>query len=812
MSSTTVDATVVASGADLADAGQLAEWEPRPGAHSWWQTRQTREALVERLLHLFAGKGPSVARDQARRRGLGKVLDWLERLPGDTWQDRWLASGADAAGFDWADLPLKGIAEPRGYHRDELNCGVTMLVAGQAIRPGYRWLLRQRQVLMLAEAREAIDPDGFARVERDAHDAARYARSDALNKLTWIVIRKGGSVADITVGDCVELTKALQEHHFRGSAGRPLFYALLKKAGVLSATAPDRLRALRVDGRRSVEQIVDAYGIQCRPVRDLLVEYLTERSPELDHTSLRSVARNLCRLFWRDLEIHHPGIDSLRLASEVAQAWKERLAHIRDADGNPMRPRVNYRSELVFVRAFYEDIARWAADDPARWAHWVAPCPIKASEVTRKKVQARVKARMDQRTRTQLPLLPALAQAVDRQRKDAEERINIAKAIPAGDRFTACGEQFERCRVGESGRVYALDLATSKRRDLSHEESAAFWSWATVEVLRHTGIRIEEMLELTHHSFVTYTLPTTGEVVPMLQVAPSKTDSERLLLVSPELAEVLTAIIFRVRAGNAALPLVSAYDVFEQTWSPPMPFLFQRRFGTEDRPLTRSYIRECLVATSQAAQITAADQPLEWRPHDFRRIFVTDAIRSGLPPHVAAKLCGHSTVDTTMGYAAIYPEDVITHHRAFIARRRAQRPSEEYRDLTAAEWDQFLAHFELRKVALGTCGRDYGSPCAHESACVRCPLLRVDPAQLPRLEEIHANLVDRLDEAKEQGWLGEVAAIETTMAAAAQKLEAMRTVRKATVNLGMPDTRLATGRSSRTPATVSRTTFVNRSS
>lgn len=45
---------------------------------------------------------------------------------------------------------------------------------------------------------------------------------------------------------------------------------------------------------------------------------------------------------------------------------------------------------------------------------------------------------------------------------------------------------------------------------------------------------------------------------------------------------MLTAIIFRVRAGNATLPLVSAYDVFEQTWSPSMPYLFQRRFGTED--------------------------------------------------------------------------------------------------------------------------------------------------------------------------------------------------------------------------------------
>jgi hypothetical protein len=55
-----------------------------------------------------------------------------------------------------------------------------------------------------------------------------------------------------------------------------------------------------------------------------------------------------------------------------------------------------------------------------------------------------------------------------------------------------------------------------------------------------------------------------------------------------------------------------------------------------------------------------------------------------------------------MRYAAIYPEDMIAHHRAFIARRRAERPSEEYRDFIAAEWDDFLAHFELRKVALGT--------------------------------------------------------------------------------------------------------------
>src|SRR5262249_14952606 len=224
--------TVVTPDRVIAEAGtviaeQHVAYEPRRSEQSWWQTRQSREALVERLLGQFTDPGAGRTRDKTRRRGLAKLLDWLQRQPGDTWQDRWLASGADNAGFDWADLPLKGHVPARRHHRDELCCGLALLVAGQVIRPSYPWLLRQRHAPMLAESRAAIDPDGFQSLQSHAEHAAGWARSDALNKLTWIVIRKGGFVRDITVGDCVELTTALQEHHFRGSAGRPLFYAML---------------------------------------------------------------------------------------------------------------------------------------------------------------------------------------------------------------------------------------------------------------------------------------------------------------------------------------------------------------------------------------------------------------------------------------------------------------------------------------------------------------------------------------------------------------------------------------------------------
>ncbi|WP_329586083.1 site-specific integrase [Streptomyces sp. NBC_01005] len=76
-----------------------------------------------------------------------------------------------------------------------------------------------------------------------------------------------------------------------------------------------------------------------------------------------------------------------------------------------------------------------------------------------------------------------------------------------------------------------------------------------------------------------------------------------------------------------------------------------------------------------ATGLTNADgEALSFSPHDFRRIFVTDAIMHGLPLHTAQVICGHKSIDTTIGYKAIYPAETIEAHRAFITRRRASRP------------------------------------------------------------------------------------------------------------------------------------------
>jgi hypothetical protein len=159
--------------------------------------------------------------------------------------------------------------------------------------------------------------------------------------------------------------------------------------------------------------------------------------------------------------------------------------------------------------------------------------------------------------------------------------------------------------------------------------------------------------------------------------------------------------------------------------------------------------------------------------------------------HIAARILGHKSLTTTETYIAVFQDDLIRSYRAFLDKRRATRPSGEYREPTDQEWQEFQKHFQLRKVALGTCGRPYGSSCQHEHACLRCAMLRVSPQERPRLAEIIHNLRERITEARMNGWLGEVQGLEVSLEAAKRKLASLdrsieRNRRTGPADLGMP--------------------------
>jgi hypothetical protein len=223
---------------------------------SWVLTSQPTPQVLGRVLAPpFPTGRPNL--DQERRRGLIRVLDWLEAQPGDTWQDRWITSGADAAGNPaWRGLLAGWLAAtgrgPRDPEHVSLLAGraIMLLICADVIRPSLGWLLAPATPAGLsAEMARVRDPAGFAALAAAAQAAHVNSHTTqlALRRIAAILAAKGGPVADITIGDCLELLQIAGELLRSSDATSPYFYQLLRAAGIFGGAAPPG-RALRTQG------------------------------------------------------------------------------------------------------------------------------------------------------------------------------------------------------------------------------------------------------------------------------------------------------------------------------------------------------------------------------------------------------------------------------------------------------------------------------------------------------------------------------------------------------------------------------------
>lgn len=763
--------------------------------HVWPHDQLT----VEQVLALLTTHPtwPTDRKANARVRGATAVLAWLRTHPGAGWQERWQAAHADD-NLDWIDALVGDSAPWMVQTKSNVSSGLRSLLLGRIILPGYGFLDRFKNAALFADIVQTYSPEVFARIEASAPiGVAAQQHRPARIALVKMVIRTGRNVDQLIPDDFYEYRAAVRSDRGSSPGGIHVAWELLAAAGILPRDST--LRTQLHIGQRSPEELVDRYDIKCKPVRDVLVRYVKERSAGLDYNTVRQLAATLANVFWADIERHHPGIDSLNLPVDVADAWKKRL-HTIQTDTGP-RVRETFFAVMVEVRAFYLDLQEWATEDPS-WVPWVAPSPVRRGETDgMSKAQRKTTAVMHQRVRERLPLLPDLVAAIEQHHSITQALLAAGSNAVMNAVFEFNGVTYQRVRAAPgvapgADAVLVIDMSTSKPVNLSRAEDEAFWVWAAVETLRHSGIRIEELLELTQLALVSYTLPATGEIVPLLQIVPSKSNEERLLLVSPELASVLATIITRLRRRNGgSVPLLARYDHYEAISGPALPHLFQRRHGSRRDVIIPGAIRSMLNDTlARTGMLDSAGRPIRFTPHDFRRMFATEAVSNGLPVHIAAKILGHSNINTTQAYLAIFQDDLIGTYRNFLDQRRATRPAAEYREPTDEEWSEFQQHFELRKVSLGTCARPYGTPCRHEHACIRCPVLRVDPRQHGRLAEVTRNLADRISEAKRNGWLGEVQGLQVSLTAAQDKLAALnRTIARSTggpaTSLGIPKTK-----------------------
>jgi hypothetical protein len=323
--------------------------------------------------------------------------------------------------------------------------------------------------------------------------------------------------------------------------------------GFLPPDAPATLRMLdpRFQGQLTTAELIGQYDLASAPVRDLLVGYLDERQPSVDYATLKQLACLLGKLFWKDLETHNPGISSLRLAPDTAVAWKQRLSvktvTTRDEAGNVTQTtaaRIDAISCLTAVRAFYLDIAEGPPGTRPLGAVG-SPLPVRRDDISPAKQAMRRSPGWTSGPGNGSPCCPPSSPPSARPAARPPTADRRGEPPSPARHFTSGGVTLRRTalistRGRPHNRIWAEDPVTGTRRDLTRKEDAAFWTWAAVEVLRATGIHLEELTELSHHSLVQYRVPGSGELVPLLHIAPSKS-SVGVLVISPELADVLAA-------------------------------------------------------------------------------------------------------------------------------------------------------------------------------------------------------------------------------------------------------------------------------
>jgi integrase len=754
-------------------------------------------ASIEDIAQAVRTSWPTKSADNRwrRSRGVRDLLQHLGEFPGGTWQQRWEASGFNE--------PARPVSVLRSAPRDrsQIGTGAACLFCLRVIQPSLE-AFRSNQFLyygkrFLVAQNDPLLEKFWAQVQATPVNPIHHRA--ALFDVAVALTTQGIALADLTPAALLHYAWECRRQGLvlgaRGAGSRfpgHLAWQALHAMGHFPPRGPSTLKAALLTGRLRVEEMVDRYPIRHAGIRQLLITYLQRRGTELDYSTLDNLSRHLASHFWSTIEKLAPEQMDLRIDGELYRRWREQIAVRADGKG-----RREFEPILRAVRAFYADLQAWAAAEPEQWAVWVAPCPASDAEVRGFGVRKRrVKERMDDRTRQRQPLLNTLVEYMEARYEHLRALLKLATAASDGDTFTLDGRAYQRLwsrvderriRLGGTANIRVLDQASEKHINVTAAEDAAFFEWAVVEALRHTGIRIEEALELTHLSIRQYQRPN-GEIIALLVIAPSKSDRERVIPMSAELFSVIAAIIRRHSRAGQTIPLLSRYDPHERQTSSEMPFLFQRTIGTNQEVISPATVVNMLRRRcEELAERHPGFRTACFTPHDFRRLFATELVNNGLPIHIGAALLGHLNLQTTRGYVAVFNEDVVRHYQEFLGRRRTSRPEDEYRDATEKEWREFEEHFDKRKVELGGCARPYGTPCQHEHACLRCPMLNINPKMLPRLDEIEVDLLTRRARAEHEAWLGEVEGIDLTLTFLRQKREATkRLVRVAPVELGMP--------------------------
>jgi hypothetical protein len=150
----------------------------------------------------------------------------------------------------------------------ELSSALLALIFADVVRPALGWLVCTPSIKSELAHGLALDrdPDGFERLREHCQaqpEIPERAVRLAAPRAAVILAAKGGTLADITVGDVLELVDTETAMLAAWPRDVPVFYQILRDLGFLGEQAPPRFRQLRAGIQLTPEQLVDRYGLAC---------------------------------------------------------------------------------------------------------------------------------------------------------------------------------------------------------------------------------------------------------------------------------------------------------------------------------------------------------------------------------------------------------------------------------------------------------------------------------------------------------------------------------------------------------------------
>ena len=522
-----------------------------------------------------------------------------------------------------------------------------------------------------------------------------------------------------------------------GCTGADALDAALCSVGVFARTPLRGIaRSKRPKPGAAIEDYVGLFRVpaQFREVTLLYVQHYRVRV-SARYSTLRAKIQQLAR-FWIFIDEAYP---TLRSSADIRPEHARAFIPYREAQakadarrsltgGCDRRTTANH--DVATIRTFFTDIARWSLEECTPFRTHVPPAPPLSFRDTQSSELTRAYRMRDA--------------AITRRVIDLEREMPGIRAL-ASEAWCESRETL---------------AASPSSRPAARAENSAFWDWALLELLVQSGLRIEEACNLTAFDILRRRDPN-GRTYFLLHVAPSKFDRARLIPIGDALGKVLSEIIRHVKRfyGLNHVPPVDNFDFHERKPLPRAPYLLQGR--SRPNMIGRTTIREMLAGISRRAGArTHAGRPLLVCPHDCRRVFASEHLNNGTPPHVLRALLGHDRLDTVMIYAKLYPGALVEAYRRHMrGLYHSVHGDDVLRAPTTEEWEALARTCDLRDMGAHLCALPAGEHCPKGLICLGCAHAQPKKSAMPLFERMrasHARQLERAEARKEP--LGQLAA------------------------------------------------------